>query len=352
MAACPADLAGQAAVTDKTQGPSVTLKALLLVGLCLALWAVPVLGQEPPALASLDLSLWPEYDRPALLVIYRGQFAAETALPLAVEFRIPAAAGIPHAVAYLDEQDQPIQQEYTTQQDGDALLVAMTLPSRGFQLEYYLPLPAADDAGQRLIPFIYTADYPVTVLSIEVMEPLGAEAFRLDPAADRASTADNGLTYHVAAAGPLAQNESASWNIAYTKADTGLTAAALQSRPAATTAAPPAQATSTPAAGAKVPGWLVALAALLALIAVGAGAFWLGRHSRPTPQEAPAGRRRGGKQPARHKQPARQEQPPAGSQEATYCYRCGAQTRPGSDFCHQCGAAVRQIPPLPERERG
>lgn len=36
----------------------------------------PALAQSAPRLATLEIDVWPEYDRPAtVLVIYRGQFA-------------------------------------------------------------------------------------------------------------------------------------------------------------------------------------------------------------------------------------------------------------------------------------
>lgn len=81
------------------------MKRLLLTLVVLATWAGPVLAQDTPSLSNLEVALWPEFDRPEVLVIYRGLFAPETPLPLLVEIRIPARAGEPTAMAYVGEGD-------------------------------------------------------------------------------------------------------------------------------------------------------------------------------------------------------------------------------------------------------
>jgi hypothetical protein len=60
-------------------------RVLLVPVLCLALLAGPVWAQDvppstTPALSSLDLALWPEYDRPEVLVIHSGLLTPETSL--------------------------------------------------------------------------------------------------------------------------------------------------------------------------------------------------------------------------------------------------------------------------------
>src|SRR3970040_810344 len=48
--------------------------------------------QEKPRFASLELEIWPEFDRMrAALVILKGELAADLALPAAVSVRIPAS---------------------------------------------------------------------------------------------------------------------------------------------------------------------------------------------------------------------------------------------------------------------
>jgi len=283
-------------------------------------------------MTSLTISLWPEYDDPALLVIYRGQFAGDASSPLPVEFRIPAEAGQPGAVAYLAEQGDLLTLEYTTRTEGAWLVVAFELPTRDFQLEYYTPLPGSPAPGQRSFTYAYVADYAVAALDFKVQEPLSSQGFKLEPAADSVEQID-GLSYHVTTAGPLKQNGAATWSISYEKTDSGLTVGASGSEPTET---PTAAAVSPAASGAGkgVSGILIAAAALIALAAVGVGAYWLGKRAQPAPPPAAPSRRRRGGQKRRPAQPA--------AQDAGFCFKCGARLRPDADFCHQCGAAVRK----------
>jgi len=283
------------------------------------------LAQEQPIIDTLNLSLWPEYDRPGLLVIYRGQFAADAPLPLPVEFRIPVQAGQPSAVAYIDEQGDPIQQEYEVQTEGDWLVITMELPARGFQLEYYLPFPSTAgntaETGRRSIPFTYTADYAVTGVNVDVQEPRGVTGFVIDPPAQSAAPEGDGLTYHVATVGPLAQNDSASWTISYERTTPGLS---LQAGPAPTA--------SPAVTGRKgMSGWLIALA-VVTMLGIGAGSYWIASRS-STPSRSPglAGRPR-----------AREGAKARAAAGAMFCHQCGTQLRSGAEFCQQCGAAARK----------
>jgi hypothetical protein len=195
---------------------------------------MPLTDEGIPTLSSLDLALWPEYDRPEVLVIYRGLFAPETTLPVPVELRIPARVEAPTAVAYVGQGGERLNQEYTTRLEGDQLVVSFELPTLGFQLEYYDAL-AVDSAGKRSYSFSYTADYPITALSLEVQSPPTAEALTLDPAADSTVVQDDGLTYYLVQAGAMVQGALKSWTLTYQKADSALTVDSMA--PAAPTGA-------------------------------------------------------------------------------------------------------------------
>ena len=53
---------------------ALTYRLLLSLALA-ALLAGPVLAQSPTPLSDLTIRLWPEYDRPQLLVIFHGTVA-------------------------------------------------------------------------------------------------------------------------------------------------------------------------------------------------------------------------------------------------------------------------------------
>ena len=95
---CPAWPTGRA--EDYAQCSDETT---FILAISLVILAGHVQAQEEPTLESLEIALWPEFDRPEVLVIYRGQLDADVALPALVEITLPARVGQPTAVAYVDE---------------------------------------------------------------------------------------------------------------------------------------------------------------------------------------------------------------------------------------------------------
>jgi hypothetical protein len=305
-----------------------------LVLFCLALLAWPVQAQEAPRLSNLEISLWPEYDDPQMLVIYRGSFASGTTLPLPVEIRMPASVGAPNAVAYLDDTGQTLNQPYTSRVEGESLVVSFELDSLGFQLEYYAPL-VTDPSGQRAYTFHYSADYAVDAFTLEAQVPATAQNYVLDPDEGPATQQADGLTYHLVDVGPLAQGQSVSWTLTYENPSGALTIDSLA--PAATqTPAPVSQQGDNSTV-------LIFAVAFVALVAVGVGAFWLGKHTQPAPEPTvtPQRKRRGSGRGSSAATPARPSSAPRGG-SALFCYRCGAELRPDAEFCHKCGAEVRE----------
>jgi hypothetical protein len=295
----------------------------------------PSSAEGSPSLANLEIALWPEFDRPEVLVIYRGLFAPETPLPLPVEFRIPADVGQPTAVAYVGEGGQRLNQEHTTRVEDDWLVVSFELPSQGFQLEYYDTLPV-DSTGQRQFTYTYTADYPLTALQLELQVPPTAEAFTLEPPADSVVPEADGLTYHLVQAGPLAQGETESWTFSYQKPDSDLTVSTFAQAETPVPAPPPV------AGGTDNSSVLIFLLAFVALVGVGAAAFWLGRRTQPISEPAPPPTGQRKRRGSGRGTPTQQQLPPSGREEM-FCYKCGTQVRPDADFCHRCGAVVRKI---------
>jgi hypothetical protein len=238
-------------------------------------------------------------------------------------------------MAYVDEAGQRFNQEHTVSVDGDQLVVSFELATLGFQLEYYDELPV-DSAGGRDYTFAYAADYPITVLNLELQVPPTASGFMLDPAADSVVVEADGLTYHLVEKGPVSQGETESWTFAYQKDNEDLTA------PPSEQAATPPPAVSQGAENSDNTTVLIFLVAFVALVGVGAGAFWLGRRAQSIPETAPPPRqpKRRGSGRGAQSQPGRPVSTDLGA--GLFCHKCGAQLRSDSDFCHKCGQAVRR----------
>ena len=287
-----------------------------LVAPVLAQDAMPASGATP-ALASLDIGLWPEYDRPGMLVISRGEFAPEVPMPLTVEWRIPADSGAPSAVAAVDPQQGLVNQQNTTRVEGDWLVISFELTTPAFQVEYYAPLTTSGD--HRSFVYTYSGDYPVTAFSLEAQVPPTAREFVLDPpAASVTQDSSDGLTYHRIQAVALAQREARSWTVRYLKTGSALTAAT----PGQPRGAAPTQATALDVAAASTgasnsTAWIF-LIAFIALVGVGAGAFWLGRMASGAPASE------------------------GGEGRPLYCHVCGAPMPADARFCPKCAAPVRE----------
>jgi hypothetical protein len=310
-------------------------RILAISVLIIGLLSGPILAQEGPVVGSLDISLWPEYDRPEVLVIYRGLMAEETALPVPVEFRVPARVGAPTAVAYVGEGNQPFNQGYTTRADGEWLVIAFDLPARGFQIEYYDEL-AMGSEGEREFTYEYVADYPISALSLEYQVPPTAEAFVLDPQADSVLQQADGLTYHKVDLGAVPAGNEGSWTVTYLKPGSDLTVQGVTS--AEPTAQPPGASTSGSGGQGNSAVWIF-LVAFIALVAVGAGAYWLGTRAQPPPPPPRRTRRRGSGPDGLQSQLA----PSTDRDDVLHCYACGAGLRPDSDYCHKCGTRVRTV---------
>jgi hypothetical protein len=86
-----------------------------------ALLLFPSIGraQEAVRLSTLDIGLWPEHDRPSLLVIYRATLPAEVTLPAKITFSIPIEAGEPTAVAVGVDAASVADVAYQTQVMGE-----------------------------------------------------------------------------------------------------------------------------------------------------------------------------------------------------------------------------------------
>src|SRR3990170_9127773 len=79
----------------------ISILAVILTPAFAAAPAARDVAKGNPRLASLQIEIWPEFDRPAAaLVILKGEIAANVPLPAAVSLRIAASSGGPSAVAY------------------------------------------------------------------------------------------------------------------------------------------------------------------------------------------------------------------------------------------------------------
>ena len=284
---------------------------ILLVLLALV---VPLLAaaQTNPRLASLSIEIWPEYDRPAALVILRGVLAEGVKLPAAVAMRVPAASEGATAVAYSTSAEGNLLNLRNEQtRAGDYVTVKFEAPERFFHLEFYEPI--ATGSAARSFRYTWPGDFAVDRATIAVQEPAAASGIAVDPQLTQTSTGQGGLTYRIGDLGALPAGKPVTVKIDYSKADARPTTEIKGLR----TAQPAPSAPSAPSAPAPVPdvasampAWVVpmsALAGLSFLVALAILMLW----------------RRQGR-----------------ARAAGYCRRCGAALAADSNFCAKCGTKV------------
>ena len=114
------------------------LLALFAFALHPAMAAGPSAGAAPlrnPQLESMQIEIWPEYDRQAALVILRAALAADTKLPASVHLRIPASSGGPSAMAYSAAAGgNLLNLQYERKDAGDSITLQFSVPERFFHV--------------------------------------------------------------------------------------------------------------------------------------------------------------------------------------------------------------------------
>ncbi|MBI2754385.1 MAG: zinc ribbon domain-containing protein [Betaproteobacteria bacterium] len=288
------------------------LAAALLPGLAASQPGTGALKGNP-RLSSLSIQIWPEYDRPAALVILNGELPVGAALPAVVSLRLSAATGGPHAVAASTGAGAtPFNVPYERKNADDFITLRFETPQRFFHVEFYEPL--ATGKPERNFTYVWPGDLAADRVTLVLQQPAAATGLSALPVLDAASAGQDGLTYRSAELGALEAGTPLPITVSYTKADARTSADILRTKApdpsgAQSPGPPPSSAAST-----GFPGWVPAIAgaAVLAILA-GGSIFWWRRRNKIS--AAPAGGVR-------------------------YCTKCGAKPSAGDGFCAKCGARL------------
>jgi len=304
---------------------------VFLLVITMALFGIlPSLAQEEEiTLSYLEVDLWPEYDSPEVLVIYRVTLPPEVSLPVDLTFRIPAVAGEPSAVAGKGISAEgeaglfTLPYEYLV--DGEWGLVNLTATMPELQLEYYDP-GLLKQGSARQFGFQWPGDYAVEALTIQVQQPMDATAMSISPASGNGVKGKDGLVYYNKQVGSLPAEQDFKLAINYQKENDALTAASLQIQPSAPMASVP----TTQSSLMKVLPWVLGIFGVVLIVGGGVW-YWQsgkGNGSRSKPQR----RRRASAQKPNETIPA---------EGHVYCHQCGKRAAKGDRFCRTCGTKLR-----------
>ena len=307
------------------------MKKLVLLLVVMACLFAPVraAAQQAVHIAKMEIDLWPEYDQPSVLVIYRISLAQDTTLPTNVSLRIPIGAQV-NAVAVKDVDGQllNITHQSETANGFQVLQFQVTLPD--FQLEYYDP-GLKKDGTQRTYLYNWPGDYVVDQVDVMVQQPFDATQTSIIPGPVTNRANSDGMTYFSKPVGSLSAGQSFKLEIAYQKPTDRLSAEFMQVQPSAPL---PTQPTT---ADTLTQIWPWALAGL-GVVLIAGGGYWYWRSSRQP--AARVKRRSRGPSPAKQSvQTASSEE--AGAGDAIYCHQCGRRAGPTDRFCRTCGSRLR-----------
>ncbi len=287
-----------------------------------------VQAQTSIRFVTLQVDLWPEYDRPEMLVIMKAQLPSEVSLPTEVAFRIPAGVGEPNAVAVRQPDGALLNAMYTRQVQDQWEMITVTATSPEIQIEYYDPGLDRSTAN-RHYEFNWVSDYDIDAMLIQVQQPLGATNLSVEPALGNITTGSDGLQYYVMEIGAPRAGDEVSVVVDYTKTTDTLSVEGFTVQPGApiSDSSPESQ---RQIASTEVLPW--ALGGLGVLLVVG-GIYWYWRTGQGDVSKKSGSRRRRKPRPAAAT---------SSDESGVYCHQCGKRAGAGDRFCRACGSRLRK----------
>ncbi len=253
-------------------------RALLLLSLFLAGGTSPAWSEEAARVENFTVALWPEYDRPAVLVTYRLQLAADVVLPAQVALPIPTHVGMPHAIARRGPDGNLYTAESTREVNGDWATVTVTTDSPFLQLEYYAPILSTGEI--RNFIFRWPGGLEITQFEYEVLQPKYASNLAVMPSPTNETMTTFGVMVQEARLGALTSTQETTIALTYSNPNDRLsvTPAAAPSTPAAPVTAQPQQSTppvTEPTSGISATHITLIVLGIAAAFIVG---LWMGRN--------------------------------------------------------------------------
>jgi hypothetical protein len=304
---------------------SINNWAIALVLILSMLPAFQVQAQDPVTLSSMTIQIWPEYDKPSVLVIYHITLSSSTTFPANLSIRIPTTAGEPHAVAEgLNGSLYSI--NYSRQVTGNWAIISFTTTESEVQLEYYDP-GLVKDGNSRHFQYTWPGDYAVSQLTIQVQQPLGANDMRISPSLGSGEIGSDGMIYYTQDLGAVPAGQNLQITIDYQKPNDALSVESLPVEPSA----------SIPQNNAVAFNFSNLLPWILGVLGAGlivGGSIWFWQSGRQQPTSSSRRQRT-------RRERFQTETIEQAEHDEVYCSQCGKRALPGDQFCRFCGSALR-----------
>ena len=281
---------------------------------------------ESPAdlrIARLQLSVWPEYDDPRVLLIFRGELAPGTAFPTQVTLPVPKDAELIGA-GMISELGELLLHPHRVIPGGASDTLEITLPSPRFFAEFYYD-PFETSGDTRRFSYTFTAPYPITQFDVDIQKPYTASEFLTEPPAMAQETEGRDTTYHRFAYRDVEAGQPTAFTVSYVKTDPQPSVSKADSAP-----------DESPAVSGPQDRMLIYFGILAGVIAayVLATLLWAFYRRRHADTQSP------------ETQPVPLSVPPVPpsvtpAAVANFCSHCGHALNAEYAFCPGCGHAVR-----------
>jgi hypothetical protein len=297
--------------------------ATLVVFFLASAAAQPVLAQaEAIRFSKVQIDLWPEYDQPGVLVIYRIELSENTPRPAEIALRLPPTASI-NAVAVRDVDGQLLTVAYDQEASGAWKLVRFQATLPEIQIEYYDSNLTKNGTSRNFV-YQWAGDYAVDQALAIIQQPFEATELSVSPGPTTNQLSSDGLTYFTKSIGSLAAGQAFQLDIRYIKDSDRLSVESMEVQPLGDS--------TTPAATNQDSQYLIiGLLVLLGVGLIGGGSYWYWRSTIKT-------------QPSRKSRSRASVAKATSSQaesEGAYCHKCGRRASTADRFCRGCGERLR-----------
>ncbi|MCA2001553.1 MAG: zinc ribbon domain-containing protein [Chloroflexi bacterium] len=277
----------------------------------------PAWGQGAAKIESVTVSLWPEYDKPNMLVIHYILLSSETQLPARVDIRIAADAAL-HTVAVGATAETVSDQgvDYQVKIESGWQVVSINADGPAIQLEYYDP-NLKKEGERRSYSFGWLSDYDVANFGVLFQQPFDASQFSASLPLREDGVHSDKLQYYFSEVGAVPAGEALTFTLSYVKPTDALSVSRLQFQPV--------EVDESAAGRVSLNNYLPYLIGALGVLLIVGGLLY---YRQPGHAASKKTRRR------------HTEREDGGS--GLYCSQCGARARSGDRFCRTCGSRLRQ----------
>lgn len=284
--------------------------------------AQTVLGFE-----SLDVSVWPEFDKPTALVIYNIALAPQTPLPAEITLRLPPSVKDVFVVAVgatrTSVTDRP-KVDYTITPGSDYSRLTIKATALFIEVDYY-DANLIKNGNQRKYTYEWPGDYSVNNFRFELQKPLRATNLTTDPVLTSTGPANNeGFEFSGYNQSSIKAGQKLAFSFQYQRDTDDLSTSFLPVE----SSTPLDQASGQSTWTTYLPWILGGVGLILLLIA--ARVYWTsGRANRAMAK-------------SRKRHTLHRENDVETDQEAAHCSQCGKRAQPDDRFCRVCGARIRR----------